>query len=178
MPMGTFPSIGNVPKVILCCCRFKAEECPGFSFFLKSCYARIAYHNPHVISCIIVKMSEPVRLISPHQSLQADYHRRRKLHYRLKAGDLVLVEDAALGIVVDGRSVGTVWRISVCFVAKVYEVRRSRLGDQRHGNHYAVYIVLVRQLAIADAVIFRLFDNGCAFNIYLPVSCRSGCRRN
>ncbi|MDF2192709.1 glycoside hydrolase family 97 protein [Paraflavitalea sp. CAU 1676] len=122
-----------------------------------------------VLSHVLGWAGEPVRLTSPHQSLQAELSiAEGKLHYRLKAGDLVLVEDAALGIVVDGRSVGTrVEDISLFRRQGIYEVRQSRFGDQRASSHCIEYIVLVRQLAITDTVIFRLFDNGCAFR-YLP----------
>ncbi|WP_276485822.1 glycoside hydrolase family 97 protein [Paraflavitalea pollutisoli] len=112
---------------------------------------------------------EPIRLTSPHQSLQAElYLAHGKLSYHLKAGDVVLVKQATLGIVADGRSVGTqVSDIRLHRRQDMREVRLIGLGERPVNSHSIEYVVLVRQQEATDTVTFRLFDNGFAFR-YRP----------
>lgn len=115
------------------------------------------------------RAGEPLRLTSPRQWLQAAlYIADGKLCYRLQAGDLLLVDQATLGIVVDGRAVGTnVTDIRLHRQEEIGEWRPVGLGDQRAYSHSIAYTLLVRQDLLTDTIIFRLFDDGCAFR-YQP----------
>ncbi|MGN6419746.1 MAG: glycoside hydrolase family 97 catalytic domain-containing protein, partial [Pseudobacter sp.] len=88
--------------------------------------------------------------------------------YRAGAGNLTLIDGAALGIKVDGRTIGTnIEELTLLRQRPVKERRQSRINSNSSISNSIEYTVLLKQREQTDTISFRVFDNGCAFR-YQP----------
>lgn len=110
-----------------------------------------------------------VWLASPNAKLYAALSLDNgKLVYRAGAGNLTLIEGAALGIKVDGRIVGNnIQELTLLRQRPVKERRPSRINSNSAISNSIEYTVLLKQQELTDTITFRIFDNGCAFR-YQP----------
>lgn len=108
-------------------------------------------------------------LVSPNKKLNAVlYIENGKLLYRVAAGAQTLIEPAALGLMVDDHTLGTdVQQLRLLRQQTIREQRPSRLNSTMALNHCIEYTIAVQQKDATDTIVFRLFDNGCAFR-YQP----------
>ncbi|MBO9634801.1 MAG: glycoside hydrolase family 97 N-terminal domain-containing protein, partial [Chitinophagaceae bacterium] len=115
----------------------------------------------------MLRAAGPVlRLESPGKQLHAVlYSDNGKLYYSVWANKLQLIDASSLGIQFDNRSIGNdVQQLSLLQKRTIRETRPSRLNSNSAINHCIEYTILVKGNSITDTILFRLFDNGCAFS--------------
>jgi Glycoside hydrolase 97. len=117
------------------------------------------------VSAKLLAQAPLIRLASPGKKIEATvYIDNGSLLYRVSAGSLMLAEPAALGIKTNRRTVGKEVQALKLFRKQVIrEQRTSRLNNSTALNHCIQYELLVVQQQATDTIVFRLFDNGCAF---------------
>ena len=131
---------------------------------------RIFFSLTFVMLTGMLWASGPVlKLVSPNKHLQAAlYTENGNLLYRVAAGALTLIEPASLGLRVDNRTMGKgVQHLRLLRQQAIREQRPSRLNNTVALNHCIEYTIGVQHKDATDTIVFRVFDNGCAFR-YQP----------